>query len=180
MNKTSLEALAAAAHAAGQREVPFIISAAGLPNLPPRLADAKSYAERLFDYRPLGRLNNGTAAQALTVPAATAGVTGKRTRSPRLSAPRTATPTSRRNSDQQPGTWRSDQTSSHPPTHVTESDSGSRYSTAGSYDHHGTGPPTERDYLIAMSEDGDGPSQTADIATRMGAPSPTSVRSEPA
>ena len=56
LDAPAMAALSAAAHAAGQRNAPFVLVGAGLPNLPGKLADAKSYAERLFDYRPLGRL----------------------------------------------------------------------------------------------------------------------------
>jgi hypothetical protein len=74
LDKPAMASLAAAAHTAGQRNVPFIIVGAGLPNLPGKLAEAKSYAERLFDYRPLGRLEATTAGEALAVPASDSGV----------------------------------------------------------------------------------------------------------
>lgn len=41
---------------------------AGLPSLPAQLADATSYAERLYDYRPIGLLDDAAAREALTVP----------------------------------------------------------------------------------------------------------------
>jgi hypothetical protein len=69
LDTRSMASLAAAAHAAGQRNVPFAVIGAGLPNLPGKLAEAKSYAERLFDYRPLERLPDPTAEQALSAPA---------------------------------------------------------------------------------------------------------------
>jgi AAA ATPase domain len=75
LDKPSMASLAAAVHLAGQRNVPFTVVGAGLPNLPGKLADAKSYAERLFDYRPLGKLSGSTAAQALARPAGDSGVT---------------------------------------------------------------------------------------------------------
>jgi len=74
LDASAMAALSAAAHAAGQRNAPFVLVGAGLPNLPGKLSDAKSYAERLFDYRPLGRLEGQTALDALAVPAADAGV----------------------------------------------------------------------------------------------------------
>jgi len=74
LDKPSMASLAAAVHLAGQRSVPFTVVGAGLPNLPGKLADAKSYAERLFDYRPLGKLSESTAAQALAGPAADSGI----------------------------------------------------------------------------------------------------------
>lgn len=75
LDKLSMASLAAAVHLAGQRNVPFTVVGAGLPNLPGKLADAKSYAERLFDYRPLGKLSGSTAVQALARPAGDSGVT---------------------------------------------------------------------------------------------------------
>ncbi len=75
LDKQSMAAVAAAAHAAGQRSLPFVVVGAGLPNLAFRLAEAKSYAERLFDYRPLGPLPDELSRAALTEPAAAAGVT---------------------------------------------------------------------------------------------------------
>jgi len=75
LDKPSMASLSAAVHLAGQRNVPFTVVGAGLPNLPGKLTDAKSYAERLFDYRPLGRLSSSTAAHALAGPAGDSGVT---------------------------------------------------------------------------------------------------------
>jgi hypothetical protein len=75
LDRPSMASLAAAVHLAGQRSVPFVVVGAGLPNLPGKLADAKSYAERLFDYRRLGKLAGLTAAQALEAPARDSGVT---------------------------------------------------------------------------------------------------------
>lgn len=70
----ALAAIAAASHRASQRSSPFVVCGAGLPDLPGRLAEAKSYAERLYDYRFLGPLDPPTAGVALTAPAVDAGV----------------------------------------------------------------------------------------------------------
>lgn len=43
-------------HSTGQDELPFYVIAAGLPNLPGVLTRSRSYAERLFEYRKIGRL----------------------------------------------------------------------------------------------------------------------------
>jgi hypothetical protein len=71
-----LAALNTAVHAIGQSDVPLPITvvAAGLPSLPAQLADATSYAERLYDYRTIGLLEKGAAKEALTVPAEERGV----------------------------------------------------------------------------------------------------------
>jgi hypothetical protein len=74
LDRASMAALAAAAHVAGQRSLPFVVVGAGLPNLAGRLAEAKSYAERLFDFRRLGPLDRDVAVAALTEPSSAAGV----------------------------------------------------------------------------------------------------------
>ncbi len=70
----TLASLVAAAHEAGQRELPFYLVGAGLPSLPRILAEAMSYAERLFDYHTIGYLASPLAQQALVAPAAAEGV----------------------------------------------------------------------------------------------------------
>ena len=55
-------------HTAGQRGWPFFIIGGGLPSLPGRLSESRSYAERLFHWRKIGRLDHEAASAALTVP----------------------------------------------------------------------------------------------------------------
>ncbi|MGY1856142.1 ATP-binding protein [Modestobacter sp. SYSU DS0290] len=71
-----LTAINTAVHHLGQQDVPPPVTfvGAGLPSLPAQLADATSYAERLYDYRPIGLLDEQSAEQALTVPAEGRGV----------------------------------------------------------------------------------------------------------
>ena len=57
-------------HRAGQSALPWFVIGGGLPNLPTRLAEAESYAERLFDYRAIDRLLEDDALFALAGPAA--------------------------------------------------------------------------------------------------------------
>jgi len=67
--KDDLQALLAAFHRIAQRQLPVALVCAGLPQLPGRLAEASSYAERLFQYVEIGRLTDDSAKAALTVPA---------------------------------------------------------------------------------------------------------------
>jgi len=71
-----LAALNTAVHLLGQAGVPLplIFVGAGLPSLPAQLAEATSYAERLYDYRPIGLLDEQAAREALMVPASKLGV----------------------------------------------------------------------------------------------------------
>ena len=49
--------------------VPVVFVGAGLPSLPAVLADATSYAERLYDYRQIGLLDTAATSDTLTSPA---------------------------------------------------------------------------------------------------------------
>ncbi len=69
-----LASLIAALHSAGQQQLPITMVAAGLPQLVGRTGDAKSYAERLFEFASVDRLDNADAKAALTVPACKEGV----------------------------------------------------------------------------------------------------------
>jgi AAA ATPase domain len=71
-----LSAINTAIHHLGQQDTPLPLTfvGAGLPSLPAQLADATSYAERLYDYRAIGLLDEQSAEQALTVPAEGRGV----------------------------------------------------------------------------------------------------------
>lgn len=74
LQEASLDELAAvdvAVHELGQAgsPLPLVFVGAGLPSLPAQLADATSYAERLYDYRPVGLLDDDGARDAVEVPA---------------------------------------------------------------------------------------------------------------
>ena len=54
--------------------MPLVVVGAGLPSLPAQLAEATSYAERLWDHRPIGLLDAAASRDALVVPAKARGV----------------------------------------------------------------------------------------------------------
>ena len=69
-----LAALIMAVHRTTQLQLPVVLVGAGLPSLPGLAGDAKSYAERLFDFPQVGRLGPVDAAQAIVDPAQREGV----------------------------------------------------------------------------------------------------------
>lgn len=73
---SDLSALNQAVHHVGQAVEPWPLTVvgAGLPSLPAQLAEATSYAERLWEYKPVGLLDDDAAHAALTVPARERGV----------------------------------------------------------------------------------------------------------
>jgi hypothetical protein len=70
-----LAALIMALHNASQAQLPITMVAAGLPQLLAKMGRAKSYAERLFEFVNIDRLDDEAAAQALSIPAQREAVT---------------------------------------------------------------------------------------------------------
>jgi hypothetical protein len=69
-----LGALISAIHRTVQLNLPVILVGAGLPQLPGLAGNAKSYAERLFDFPEIGSLETPDAKAALEVPVRAQGV----------------------------------------------------------------------------------------------------------
>jgi hypothetical protein len=74
LETAELEALIAALHKTVQRQLPVTLVGAGLPQLPRLAGEAKSYAERLFKFPTIGRLDRPEAIEALVEPARAEGV----------------------------------------------------------------------------------------------------------
>ena len=70
IEEPELAALITVMHRMAQRQLPVMLVGAGLPQLRGRMGDAKSYAERLFDFPEIGALPESAAIAALVVPAA--------------------------------------------------------------------------------------------------------------
>jgi AAA ATPase domain len=74
VEEPELAALITAMHRCAQRRVPVMLVGAGLPQLRGHMGNAKSYAERLFDFPEIGPLNAAAARQAITKPVADQGM----------------------------------------------------------------------------------------------------------
>lgn len=155
-------------HEAGQRGWPFYVIGAGLPPLPGILAEIRSYAERLFDYRQMGKLIDPDDARALVDPVTTrkAWFTSESLGILREAAggyPYFLQEYGRAVWETAPGPEIT-ATDAHLAVALGRErlDSGffaSRWSRA---------TPSERRLLVAMAEDGDGPSATGTVAQRLG------------
>jgi hypothetical protein len=73
VSKEELAALIRAIHAVNQAGLPLILFGAGLPQLAGQAGEAKSYAERLFEFPRLDRLNEADARAAIREPVETEG-----------------------------------------------------------------------------------------------------------
>jgi hypothetical protein len=69
-----LGAMITAIHRTAQLDLPVLLVGAGLPQLPGLAGDAKSYAERLFDFPQIGSLGEEDAKAVLALPVEQHGV----------------------------------------------------------------------------------------------------------
>lgn len=140
---------------------------AGLPHVPGILAETRSYAERLFDYRTISRLPDAEATAALVDPVTPHGVTF-------------AADALRLLLDSSGGYpyflqeygWAAWEVSTGP--HISLDDArisavlGLERLDAGFFrSRWNRASPSERRLLVAMAEDGAGPSSSSDVARRM-------------
>ena len=68
LSEKELAALIVAIHRVNQKQLPVMFFGAGLPQIAALSGDAKSYAERLFDYPPVGALDATSARAAIRQP----------------------------------------------------------------------------------------------------------------
>jgi hypothetical protein len=74
LSPEELAALVVACHEVAQRGLPFMLIGAGLPQIAALAGNAKSYAERLFNYPQMGPLEPAAAQAALVHPAEHEGI----------------------------------------------------------------------------------------------------------
>jgi AAA ATPase domain len=169
LSHSDLAAICAACHESGQREVPFYVAGAGLPNLPGVLGDAKSYAERLFDYSRLDPLSAVDAARALSVPAEEQGVQWRKNALEHTVAASGAYPFFLQTFGRH--IW----DAAVGPSVITLDDARVGSLLAAEQLDRGffqsrwdRATPYQRRYLTAMAVDGDGPASSGDVAGRLG------------
>lgn len=69
LKEKDMAALIAACHKISQKELPLVVICAGLPSIAALSGDAKSYAERLFEFIPIKYLEPPQDSLAITEPA---------------------------------------------------------------------------------------------------------------
>jgi len=168
LDQTELAAICTAVHEAGQRSVPFYVIGAGLPSLPAILAEARSYAERLFDYRPIGPLDGPDAKIAVVRPAELQGVAWEAEAAEAIVEASAGYPYFVQEFAK--ATW-----DYAPGPGVSAADSrlgiqaGRNKLDAGFFaSRWNRATPGERDYLRAMAPDGEGPALSGEVARRLG------------
>jgi hypothetical protein len=162
-----LKAIPQACHEAGQQSLPFYVVGAGLPSLPGLLAEAQSYAERLFTYWKIGALRPPEASEALVKPAEAEQVHWEPAAVNVLVQASGGYPFFLQEFGKR--TW---DTAKGPLIAEAEAIAGVHFGTLAL--DEGFFParwqrstPSEREYMRAMAEDGDGPSSSGDIVRRL-------------
>lgn len=69
VEEEQLAALISALHRVNQKQLPVTLIGAGLPQVLGQMGRAKSYAERLFEFVPIGPLDHTSASRAIRLPA---------------------------------------------------------------------------------------------------------------
>jgi AAA ATPase-like protein len=167
LSKDELAAICQACHEASQRTLPFFVIGAGLPNLPGVLAEAKSYAERLFDYVKIDRLSDTDAMQALIVPSTLEGVAWDADAMQMVLSASKGYPYFIQQFGQT--TW-----SAAASSPITAYDAETGIAIGREKLDNGffrarweRATPGQREYLAAMAIDGDGPSSSGEVARRL-------------
>lgn len=168
LSKEELAALVTAVHRTTQLDLPVVLVGAGLPQLPGLLGDAKSYAERLFEFPVVDSLSEDEAAEAIVLPAQEQDVEFEPTAIDRIVAESRGYPYFLQE-------WGFHVWNGSPGSPVTEDDVRSvRAGVIAALDNNffrvrmDRVTPKERDYLRAMAELGPGPHRSGDIAAELG------------
>jgi len=167
VKENQLAALISALHRCSQNSLPMTVVGAGLPQLRGMAGNAKSYAERLFDFPMIGPLNDAEAELAIVKPAEDEDVEYKREAVSAIISRTRGYPYFL----QEWGKHAWDQAIQSP---ITLADVERASTTAIAaldesffrvrFDRL---TPTERTYLRAMSDLGAGPHRSGDIADRL-------------
>ena len=168
LSSDELGALIAAIHRTTQLDLPVVLAGAGLPQLPKLAGEAKSYAERLFEFPVIGSLAPADAASAIVLPAGKLGVEFEDAAVTRIVEESRGYPYFLQE-------WGSHVWNAAPAGPITDDDArAARVDVIATLDRDffqirlDRLTPKERDYLRAMAELGPDPHRSGDIAAELG------------
>jgi len=168
LSEEDLRALIVALHRIAQKGLPLVMFGAGLPQVTALAGDAKSYAERLFDYPAIGPLTSEAAKRAVKEPVLDEGADIEDKALERIFAVTQGYPYFLQEWGKH--SWNTAQTSP-----ITEADvDAASVSATDALDksffrvRFDRLTPREQDYLRAMAELGPGPHRSGAIADKLG------------
>lgn len=163
-----LAALCTAVHETGQRSAPFYVVGAGLPSLPGDLAEARSYAERLFAYRPIGALTVEAAGTAVSRPAETQGAHWDPAAVEIVIEASSGYPYFLQEFAKASWDYAAGPRIVADDAHIGVAVGRDNLDAGFFLSRWNRASPAEREYLRAMAEDGEGPSASGEVARRLG------------
>ena len=168
LTEEELGAVVASAHRTVQLNLPVVVAGAGLPQVPALLGDARTYAERLFEFPEIGRLDEDDAREAVLVPAIDLGVDLDAAAVDRIVGESAGYPYFLQE-------WGYHAWNAAPASPITDDDvQAARVSVMDKLDRdffrvrYDRLTPKESQYLRAMAELGPGPHRSGDIADNLG------------
>ena len=173
LKRKDLAALIVGLHQVNQEQLPFLVVGAGLPSVPALAGEAKSYAERLFNFRSINSLGDDDAKAALVEPADDEGVVWRPDALDQVVKETRGYPYFLQEFGKQ--AW----DLADGPAEITGSDVDAAVATA--VDELDTGffsvridrtTDSEREYLVAMASLGEGPYASGRVAATMGKDTP--------
>lgn len=168
LSTEDLSALIVSLHHSEQKGLPLIFFGAGLPQIAGLAGEAKSYAERLFEYPEVGRLDREAAEDAIRAPVRREGADIEEAALDVILAETEGYPYFLQE-------WGEKAWNAAPKSPITAADA--RQATVDALAHLDGGffrvrvdrlTPRERDYLRAMADLGPGSHRSGDIAALLG------------
>lgn len=168
LSDDELGALIVAIHRITQKRLPVMFFGAGLPQVAALSGDAKSYAERLFDYRAIGPLDKPAATEAIRQPIEDEGEQIANTAVKMIIDRTQGYPYFLQEWGYQ--TWNVADRSPFTRTHVEKASKAvfERLDEGFFRVRFDRLTPKEREYVFAMASLGVGPYRSADVADRLG------------
>ncbi|MGD9967154.1 MAG: AAA family ATPase [Hyphomonadaceae bacterium] len=168
LSEDELTALIVALHRISQKNLPFVVFGAGLPQLAGLAGEAKSYAERLFDYPTVGALEKSAATDAIKLPIEKAGARIDRSALAKILKETQGYPFFLQEWGYQ--AWNAASTKTITTTDVVEANKAAikRLDRGFFRVRLDRMTPREQEYMRAMAELGAGPHRSGDIAAKLG------------
>ncbi|NOX30785.1 MAG: ATP-binding protein, partial [Actinobacteria bacterium] len=168
LSATELGAVIAAIHRTTQLSLPVVLVGVGLPQLPGLVGEAKSYAERLFEFPTIGSLTASDASAAIVFAARDQGIDFEQSAVDRIVHESKGYPYFLQE-------WGYHVWNAAPASPITDNDVRTvRSSVIDTLDQNffrvrlDRLTPKEKQYLRAMAELGLGPHRSGDIASELG------------
>jgi len=168
-SEEDLRAINTLSHRASQEQYRLVVTVAGLPTLPGRLAETNSYAERLYSFCELRELDDDASRAALLEPSASKGVEWEESAISNVVA--TTAGFSYFIQEYGSAVWNIAKASpiSNLDVEAAKNEAIQQLDAGFFRSRWDRASDVQKSYMRAMAKDGDEPSKTSELAIRLGA-----------